>query len=281
MADDFRTPFQNDYLTQGQNLANRPYQAFGQSTTAAANPYQTNAWDATYQRGMQGAPEVSAARGQMVNTINGGGFQSNPFMQQDNPYLQSQIDQASGDVVRNYNTAIKPQTESAMVNSGSFGNAGLSQMQGEQQRNLAQELGRTSSNMRFADYNQRSGLYENERNRQMQATGQAPQFAQSDYADLGAMTSAGNAMQGQQQNEVTSNYNQYLDARNYPYQGFGAYSQAMGTGNNASVPQAQPVANRSANAIGGALAGYQMSGGSSGSNSGWGALAGGLLGAFA
>lgn len=277
---DFREQYQQDYLQRAQALANSPYTPFGQSTTAAANPWQTSSWERTYNRGMQGAPEVSAARDQLVDTIGGGGFTANPFLSGDNPYLQSQIDQASGDVVRNYNLAVKPQTESAMVNSGSFGNAGLQQMQGEQQRQLAQELGRTSGNLRFADYSQRAGLWGRERDRQMAAVAGAPQFAQVDYADLGAAAGAGNALQGQQQAEITSDYNQYLDARNYPYQGFGAYSQAMGLGNMGNVPQAQPQPNRAANAIGGALAGYQLGGGAGGENSGWGALAGGLLGAF-
>lgn len=275
---DFREQYQNDYLSRAQALANRPYQGFGQSTTAAANPWQQSAWERTYARGMQGAPEVSAARGELTSTIAGGGFQSNPYLQQDNPYLTSQIDQASGDVVRNYNLAVKPQTEAAMVNSGSFGNAGLQQMQGEQQRNLAQELGRVSSNLRFADYNQRADIYGKERDRQLAAVAGAPQFSQVDYADLGASAGAGNAAQAQRQNEITADYNQYMDARNYPYQGFGAYSQAMGAGNNAQVAQAQPVENRTANALGGALAGYQL--GNTSGYGGWGALAGGLLGAF-
>lgn len=271
---DFREPYQTDFLNRARGLADKPYEAFGQSTTAAANPYQTQAWDATFRRGMQGAEEVSAARSQLTDTIRGGGFASNPYLQQDNPYLQSQIDQASGDVVRNYNLAVKPNTEAAMVQSGSFGNAGLQQMQGEQQRQLAGELGRVSGNMRFADYGQRAQMYGQERDRQMQAVQGAPQFSQVDYADLSAAAGAGGSFQNQRQNEINSDYNQYLDARNYPYQGFGAFSQAMGTGNMGSVAQAQPRANTGANMLGGAMAGYAMTG------SPWGAAAGGLLGGW-
>ena len=62
----------------------------------------------------------------------------NPFLGTNNPYLQGQIDSTLGDITRNYNLAVKPQTETAMANSGSFGNSGLMQLQGEQQRQLAQ-----------------------------------------------------------------------------------------------------------------------------------------------
>jgi len=84
----------------------------------------------------------------------------NPFLGQGNPYLQQNIDATLGDITRNYNTMVKPQTESAMVGSGSFGNSGLQQMQGEQQRNLAQQLGNTAGNMRMQDYNQQQNMYQ-------------------------------------------------------------------------------------------------------------------------
>lgn len=88
------------------------------------------------------------------------GFGGNPFLGQNNPYLQQNIDATLGDITRNYNMAVKPQTESAMVASGSFGNSGLQQMQGEQQRNLAQQMGNTAGNMRMQDYNQQQNMYQ-------------------------------------------------------------------------------------------------------------------------
>lgn len=275
MAEDWRTPYQQSFLGQAQALGNAGYTPFGQSTTAAANPMQQNAWQSTYNRGMQGAPEVSAARGQMVDTINGGGFASNPYLQGENPYLQSTIDSTLGDITRNYNMTTAPAMGTAQARSGSFGNANLNQVQGEQQRNLAQELGRASSNLRYGDYQNRATMYGQERDRQLQAMAGAPNFANVDYTDLQAMQQAGNAQQGQAQNELTSNYNQYLDAREFPYKTFGAFSQAMGTG---GMQQAQTYEqNKGANAIGGALAGAQL-GNSLGIGSGWGALGGGLLG---
>lgn len=85
---------------------------------------------------------------------------ANPFLGMNNPFLQSNIDATLGDITRNYNLAVKPQTESAMVRSGSFGNSGLMQMQGEQQRQLADTLGKTASNMRMNDYRDQMGMYQ-------------------------------------------------------------------------------------------------------------------------
>lgn len=84
---------------------------------------------------------------------------SNPFLGRDNPYLQQNIDATLGDVTRSYNLGVKPQTESSMVNSGSFGNSGLMEIQGEQQRQLGDTLGRTAGSMRLQDYGQQQDMY--------------------------------------------------------------------------------------------------------------------------
>ncbi len=276
MADTWQQPYQQTYMDRAQSLGGAGYTPFGQSTTAGANPWQTSAWERTYNRGMQGAPEVSAGRGQLTSTINGGGFQSNPYLQGENPFLQSTIDSTLGDITRNYNQTIRPAMGTAQARSGSFGNSGLAETQANQEQNLASELGRASSNLRYGDYQNRSQLYDNERNRQMAAVGQAPAFANVDYTDLQAMQTAGNSLQNQQQNELTGNFQQYLDAREWPFKTIGAQGQAMGVGGGQpAATYGQP--NKGANALGGALAGAQL-GSSLGVGSGWGAIGGGLLG---
>lgn len=110
----------------------------------------------------------------------------------------------------------------------------------------------------------------------MQATQQAPSFANVDYTDLQAMQQAGNSAQAQNQNELTGNFNQYLDAREWPFRTVGAQGQAMGVGGGQTA-QTYGQANKGANVLGGALAGAQL-GSSLGVGSGWGAIGGGLLG---
>ena len=96
----------------------------------------------------------------MTNDWTGG----NPFLGQNNPFLQQNIDATMGDVTRNYNQQVKPNTEASMVNSGSFGNSGLAQLQGEQQRQLGDTLGKVSSGMRMQDYGQQQNMYQWDQN---------------------------------------------------------------------------------------------------------------------
>ena len=282
MADAWTQPYQKSFFDNAQRIGQSAYTPFGQSTQVGANPMQQQSWQNTFNRGMQGAPEVSAARTQMTDTINGGGFASNPYLSGSNPYLQSTIDSTLGDITKNYNQSVKPAMSTAQARSGSFGNSGLQQIQAGQEQTLAQELGRASSNLRFGDYQQRAQMYGQERDRQMQATQNAPNFANVDYTDLQAMQQAGNAQQNQSQLERTADYGQYTDAREWPFKTQSAWGGAMGAGGGYVPPAA--TANKGANVLGGALAGAQIGSGIWGKDNPsagmWGAGIGGLLGLF-
>lgn len=84
---------------------------------------------------------------------------SNPFLQDQNPYLQQMIEQTGGDLTKAWNTTALPAFNAAMMRSGSFGNAGVNEATAlgadQLQGNIADAAGR----MRFADYNQRAGMY--------------------------------------------------------------------------------------------------------------------------
>lgn len=92
------------------------------------------------------------------------GLGNNPFLGQNNPYLQANIDAASQDMVNNYNLTQQPAFNAAMAKSGSFGNAGLAQMNSEAQNQLQKNLGNLSNNMRMQDYNQQQGMYQWQQN---------------------------------------------------------------------------------------------------------------------
>lgn len=94
---------------------------------------------------------------------------TNPYLGQNNPYLQSNIDRAQGDLVRSYNMTTQPAYNTAMVKSGSFGNEGVQQMNENAQRNLQGSLGQVADSMRMQDYNNQQGMYrwDNEFNRNL------------------------------------------------------------------------------------------------------------------
>ena len=88
----------------------------------------------------------------------------NPFLGQSNPYLQQNIDAASADMVRNYNLTTQPAFNAAMANSGSFGNAGVAQMNADAQNQLQKNLGNLSNSARMQDYTQQQGMYQFQQN---------------------------------------------------------------------------------------------------------------------
>lgn len=64
-----------------------------------------------------------------------------------NPYMQQQVQDSLNNTVKAYNLSAQPAFNNAMVNSGSFGNSGVDQMNQEGQRQLQMSLGQQSNNM--------------------------------------------------------------------------------------------------------------------------------------
>ena len=139
---------------------------------------------------------------------------------QPNPYLDQQVAKAQQSVIDSYNMATKPQLESAMVGSGSFGNSGLQQMQGQAQNQLQQNLGNVATQMYGNAFNT------NQANR-LQALGMAQGFANQDYTDLNQMLNAGNAYQDQAQNNADFNYEQWQQQQDDPYRRLQAMTGVM------------------------------------------------------
>lgn len=85
---------------------------------------------------------------------------TNPYLGQNNPYLQSNIDNTLGDMTRQYNMTTQPAFNSAMVKSGSFGNSGVQQMNDNANLNLQKAQGATAANMRMQDYQNQQNMYQ-------------------------------------------------------------------------------------------------------------------------
>lgn len=93
----------------------------------------------------------------------------NALLGQNNPYLNDAIGFATGDITRNFNNTINPQLDRMARASGSFGNSGVEQARQEAQRTMAQQVGRTTSDMRMQDYNLQAQLGEGDLGRRLQA----------------------------------------------------------------------------------------------------------------
>lgn len=153
---------------------------------------------------------------------------ANPFLGRDNPYLTGMIDKAQGDVVRNYNLTTQPAYNTAMIKSGSFGNAGVQEMNENSRRNLQGTLGDISTNMRGQDYRDQQGMYrwdqEFDRSLFNDAYGQNMQNLQTGVGLLGSMQAynqGDQAAAGNIQNTPLNYWQQFTNGANSIGQGYG------------------------------------------------------------
>lgn len=236
-------PYAQDYLARTQEVANQGYEQ-SPGTYTAPNPYLQQGWEATANRAMQGSPVMGAANTQLMNTINGG-FLNN------NPYLEQSVANAQGDLTKAWNQVQKPAWDTAMQRSGSFGNTGIQQANGYAADSLQQNLGRVASDMRGNAYNTERGFMQ-------QALGMAPAFAQNDYIDSQALLNVGNQAQGFQQAAQDQNQRWFNEARQFPRDQLGLLGNALGMQQGGTSTQTQPDPSKASQVIGGALAGSQL-----------------------
>lgn len=238
-------PYAENYMQRSQQTADLPYQPYGGQTVAQLNPYQTAGYQATANRAMQGSPVNDAASGELQKTLSGSYLGSNP-------YLQGQIDKASGDVTRHYSDVIAPQIDALDARSGSFGNSGVQNVLGQSRYQLGDTLANISTQMRGQDYG-------NERNRMQGAVGMAPTIANQDYVDANALTNAGAAVQGQEQANLSDASGRFQEAQAYPYKQLSTLGQGLGMNYGSTSTGTQPGANPFAQGAGAGLSLYSLS----------------------
>lgn len=240
---DWARPYVENYMGKAQQVAALPYTPYEGQTVAQLNPYQTDALDATARRATEGSPVNDAASAELQKTL-GGGYLNN------NPHMSAMVDQAQGDVIRNYERAIMPQIDALDARSGSFGNSGVHHVLGESRYQLGQTLGDISTSLRGADYAA-------ERGRMQGAVGMAPTIANQDYVDANALLGAGGAYHAQEQANLTDDFNRFNEARQYPQQQLDTLGKGVGL--NFGATTTGPGANPWAQGAGAGLALYGAS----------------------
>ena len=195
-----------------------------------ANAYNTqNPYIGQQSQGIQGAPGVMQyAQGAQYN---------NPYLGQQsersqdagqnayagpNQYLEGAIGRAAGDMQRSFKQTVVPELDRMAQQSGSFGNSGVQQVQNEAYRDLGENIGNVSNQMRMQDYTTQQGLAESSLNRgqannQFNAGMSANDLSRNlaggfqgnaqnnNYLMQGAMFDSGNALNTQQFNSSLGN----------------------------------------------------------------------------
>jgi hypothetical protein len=206
-------PLATAYTGKAINLGNQSFQPYTGQRYADLDPLQYAGIGTAANRALGGSETINNAEGQLNNLIQGGAT---------NPYLDQMVAKAQGSVVDQWNNMAKPQIESAMVNSGSFGNSGLTQYMQDQQKNTQKSLGDIATSMY-------GGSYDADRSRQMQAIGMAPQYGNMAYQDASQLLNAGQIMQDQEQNPLDFAYQQYQEEQNLPYKQLAGMSGVFGS----------------------------------------------------
>jgi hypothetical protein len=195
-----------------------PAGSFAAANQQRAGAYGANAYGSNnnyigaQSQGIQGAPQVMqyAQQAQYANPYLGQQADRSQAAGKnaysgENKYLQSAIDKSAGDMTRSFNNSVVPQLDRLAQQSGSFGNSGVQQMQGEAYRNLGEGIGNMSSAMRFQDYTTQQGLAEADLNRGQQNNQFNAGLSQNDIGR--------NLAGGFQQNSQNNGY--FMDAAKF------------------------------------------------------------------
>lgn len=207
-------PLASAYTSKAINLGNQGFTPYGGQRFADLNGTQTSAIDKISNRAMNGNATMNQAEGALQGVLAGG---------QTNPYLDSLVSKAQGSVADNFNTMVKPQTETAMARSGSFGNAGLTETMQNQQKAAGTQMADIATGMYGA-------AYDGDRARQLQGLSLAPTFGNQAYTDADQMLKAGQIKQDQAQQGMDFNFSQFQEQQNLPYKQLSAMSGVFGSG---------------------------------------------------
>lgn len=206
-------PLATAYTNKAINLGNQGFQAYGGQRYAGPTGAEKQGLNMIAERSQNGSALLDTGSQSLQNMMRPG---------QSNPYLDQAVNRAQSSVVDQFNNMAKPQTESAMVNSGSFGNSGLQQTLQNQQVAAGKQLGDIASQMYGQDY-------QDSNNRALQAAQLAPTYANADYNDAQQLLNAGAYARNFDQQNKDFGFQQYQDQQNLPYKQLGAMSGVFGS----------------------------------------------------
>lgn len=219
-------PYFQNALGMANNVANQPYQGYGGPRVADFSDDQYKAFDMVRGQAEAGNPVMGQGLDYISNVLG---------QDQSNPYLQQMIDDSSQDVTTHYNRAIAPNLMSQFQQGGAFGGTAHQQMLQGSQGELANQLGRVSTQMRSQDYDRQNAL-------KMGALGMLPQLNDARYDDSRALLNIGQQQQNLAQNVFDTGYDDFVEQRDWQANRLGVLTNALGSiqGGTSSQTGANP-----------------------------------------
>ena len=243
----------SDYVAQGQQLAQRPYDPYTGQRIANLNGTQLAGLDATIGRAQYGAPDLNSARGQIKDTSEGLYLGTNPYLGAQsglgqtaagsyltaNPYLSADannrvINDTATNMAQAHRLGTAAQTDAAFARQGAFGGSAYDQMVQQNASTLANSVGQMANQARLGQqglqsqaYQAERGLMQNaglagvqdwqaERNNMMGAAPIAGQLAQDDWQSAAALTGAGDALRQHEQSLLNEALAEWTRSQQWP-----------------------------------------------------------------
>jgi hypothetical protein len=201
------------YLTYGLGQAQQLYQGGGPQyytgETFVAPSQTTQAGvQALETRALAGSPLTGLAQQQLQGTLGGAYLGGNPFFQgafaPAAQAAQQQFQSTLGDIGSKASLA------------GRYGSGVMGNLQNRAAGQYAQALTNTAGQLAYQNYEQ-------ERARQQQAIGAAPQLAQADYQDINQLLQAGQLREGYTGQQLGADIQRFNFLQNQPQQNLQNY----------------------------------------------------------
>lgn len=223
------------------------------STVSPFTPAQTQGYQEIINRGQAGSPFMDASGRNATDTLEG-----KYLSPESNPWLAGTFDSAADAVTRQFKTATAPTTDAMFSGNGSYNSS--ARYNAHNNNNMG--LGSTLNNLASDIY---GGNYARERQNQMAMQGMVPSLTSARYIDPMAAIGAGEAMQGQNQRELSDKVNRFNFNEMSPWQTLGLYKQLVDGqyGQSGSTTTTQP--SQSGSGLGQILGGALSLGGTIGS----------------
>lgn len=214
---DYTKGLWENYVNAGSDLTQREFTPYPFPRIAPLNEVQNMGLQMGIDNALNSDPSTRAARGAATDISQGSQFDSNPFLNT-NPWLDATISDNTRNMAQAHAIGTAAQNDAAANMQGAYGGSAWALKQVMDAQALDRNVGQMANQARFQDFSQRGQQYSDTANRQMQAIGMAPQWANLDQQAVKMLTGAGDAYQQDTQRGLDQMYEDYLTQLNYPMQ---------------------------------------------------------------
>jgi hypothetical protein len=230
-------------------LANRPYVPYSGMTVAPMNDRQMTGGEMLTDKAMFGDPQTNAARTSLMNISMGGA--KNPFM--DNAYTEQMINDTAGNMRDAYLGGSAMNMDALAARQGAFGGSGHTSAMQSGAANLAKQVGQMGTQTRQSEIGRKAGLWNQDRQDIMQASGMALPFAQHDLTEIGAMMGFGDKERGYMGELLGEGVNEFNRQQNHPLQNLDMLFKGLGHASTGYGQGFGPQQSGAMNMAGGAM----------------------------